>query len=505
MRRYIMNLILDFIAYVISVGFVFFAFVEVPINEIERQSLLVVLSFLIMLIFASFIFDKYEKRKKVGITKIIGRVFASWFVVSTTLISALFIAGVEIEDRRLIAYSLFVFIIIELLLFSIAWAYRHAIQIQDQKEQEHIHTIQLSMKCNERKTSHKEGIIPEHFKSIILEKIPDEAYGFVKSFIGDFSQTIFLSTADRFNILQLKNNKDFNIINVCPVNKIRRINKFFESVNVKVSHGCVYVLCVMALTQRKIMMRRKYGGFFGRIFYFFDFIIHRLWPKFPYLKKIYFWFFKNMNRRLSYAETLGRLYSCGFEYVADEAIGEMQWVAVRKVKPPALDYEVTYSPLIKLKRIGKNGKMIRVYKLRTMHPYSEFLQDYVYKLNQLDEGGKFKNDFRISTAGRFFRRFWIDELPMIANLIKGDMKIVGVRPLSQHYYDLYPDDVKKLRTQFKPGLIPPFYSDMPKTFEEIVESERKYLIAYSKNRVLTDLKYFFKAFWNIVFRRARSK
>jgi len=54
------------------------------------------------------------------------------------------------------------------------------------------------------------------------------------------------------------------------------------------------------------------------------------------------------------------------------------------------------------KRYGKDGKMFNVYKLRTMHAYSEYLQEYIYKHNHLQDGGKFKNDFRISTEGRFF-------------------------------------------------------------------------------------------------------
>lgn len=47
--------------------------------------------------------------------------------------------------------------------------------------------------------------------------------------------------------------------------------------------------------------------------------------------------------------------------------------------------------------------------------------------------------------------------------------LVGVRALSEHYFNLYPPDLQELRCKFKPGLVPPFYADMPVTFEEIVE------------------------------------
>jgi len=164
----------------------------------------------------------------------------------------------------------------------------------------------------------------------------------------------------------------------------------------------------------------------------------------------------------------------------------------------------TYGPFVKLYRVGKGGKMIKVYKLRTMHPYSEYLQDYVYQKNRLEEGGKFKDDFRISTTGKIFRTFWLDELPMIINVLKGDMKIVGVRPISKQYFDLYREELQQKRIGYKPGLVPPFYADMPKTIEEIQDSEMRYFVLYDANPIRTDVAYFFRAFNNIIFKKARS-
>jgi len=139
-----------------------------------------------------------------------------------------------------------------------------------------------------------------------------------------------------------------------------------------------------------------------------------------------------------------------------------------------------------------------------MHPYAEYLQSYIFEKHNLQDGGKFKDDFRVTTLGRFMRKFWIDELPMFVNVLRGDLKIVGVRPLSKHYFNLYTKELQEKRIKFKPGLIPPFYVDNPKTLEEIMASEMKYLEAYEKHPLLTDMKYFFKAFYNIVFKRYRS-
>jgi lipopolysaccharide/colanic/teichoic acid biosynthesis glycosyltransferase len=141
-----------------------------------------------------------------------------------------------------------------------------------------------------------------------------------------------------------------------------------------------------------------------------------------------------------------------------------------------------------------------------MHPYSEFLQAYMYEKHHLQKGGKISNDIRVSTWGRFLRKYWLDEVPMLINLLKGDMKIVGVRPLSAHFFSLYSKELQDKRTQFKPGLLPPFYADMPKTLEEIQNSEMRYLNACEQKGVFrTDWVYFWRIIYTIVFKRARSK
>lgn len=207
---------------------------------------------------------------------------------------------------------------------------------------------------------------------------------------------------------------------------------------------------------------------------------------------------------LTKAETLGRLYSCGFEVVEEAVIHGHFYFVVRKITEPVFDLNPTYGPLISLHRVGKGGEMIKVFKLRTMHPYAEYLQEYIFERNNLKEGGKFRDDFRISTLGRFLRKFWLDELPMAWNLLRGDIKIVGVRPLSKHYFSLYSDELKDIRTRHKPGLIPPFYVDYPKTLDEIMASELRYLKAYERHPLWTDFRYFFRAIFNVLFNKYRS-
>jgi lipopolysaccharide/colanic/teichoic acid biosynthesis glycosyltransferase len=139
-----------------------------------------------------------------------------------------------------------------------------------------------------------------------------------------------------------------------------------------------------------------------------------------------------------------------------------------------------------------------------MYPYSEFIQGDIYEKYHLDKSGKMKGDYRITSWGKIFRKYFIDEIPQLYNWLKGDINLVGVRALSEHYFGLYPTDLQRKRVTFKPGLVPPYYADLPKSFDEIIESERRYLIQKEKSPINTDLKYFSKAIRNILF-GARSK
>ncbi|MFZ2897483.1 MAG: sugar transferase, partial [Saprospiraceae bacterium] len=138
-------------------------------------------------------------------------------------------------------------------------------------------------------------------------------------------------------------------------------------------------------------------------------------------------------------------------------------------------------------------------------PYSEYVQGLIYEWNGLGSGAKFKDDPRITPLGKFMRKYWIDELPMLWNLIRGDLKIFGVRPISPHYFSLYPQEFQEYRRKFKPGLIPPVYVEIPNSVEDTVDIERRYLQAYERNPLMTDISYTYRAIYNILIRKTRSK
>ncbi|MBG0859744.1 MAG: sugar transferase [Bacteroidales bacterium] len=318
-------------------------------------------------------------------------------------------------------------------------------------------------------------------------------------------RTAVLSTTTIFNIISLPEKKYTYIINLHKINDIRQLDNFINAVNHKLEPNGYFFCSVETKDQRKRRVLNKFPPVLNYIFYFFDFIVKRILPKIRITRPIYFFLTHGNNAVISRAEALGRLCRGGFRIIQESFIGNQLCIEAKKISDPLPGNGYYYGPIIALPRIGKNGAIIKVYKLRTMHPYSEYIQDYVYRVHDLQNGGKFKNDFRITSWGSFCRKIWLDEVPTFINVFRGDMKLVGVRPLSKQYFELYNKEVQEKRINYKPGLIPPFYADMPEDLESIQVSELKYFSKYDKNPFITEVKYFFKSWWNIFFHHARSR
>lgn len=339
----------------------------------------------------------------------------------------------------------------------------------------------------------------------IREEAGHEVVDYLKTHINlASSAVVVLATTTLLNVQNLHHSLYQCIVNLKRINDLPRINKFLEAVNGRLPLQGLWIGCVETNYMRKQRIMERYPFGLNHIVYGLDFFFARVIPKLHLTKNIYFWLTGGRNRRLSRAEALGRLYSCGFEVLREDVVGGQMFFIARKIKEPDFNLRPTYGPFIRLERIGKEGRIIGVYKMRTMHPYSEYIQQYVFDQHSVASGGKLSNDFRITGWGRFLRKFWLDELPMLLNLLAGDLKMVGVRPLSRHYFSLYTPDLQQMRIKTLPGLIPPFYADMPETLDQIMESELRYLKAYLKNPLITDIRYFFKALYNIIFRHARS-
>ena len=317
--------------------------------------------------------------------------------------------------------------------------------------------------------------------------------------------TLVFVNNDVANLRMYPNYQYSTIVQLERLNNMRKVNKKITIINEKLPDNGLFVCCFESKsTRKKRILHRKPKGV-NYIFYFFDYLFKRVMPKSIITRRLYYLITNGNNRIFSKAEVLGRLYCSGFKVIVEKKVNQLTYVIAQRVKEPETTQKRIYGPLIRLRRHGQDGELIQVYKMRTMHPFSEYLQSYIYEKNRLNKGGKFYKDIRVTTIGYLMRKYWIDELPMFFNLFSGELKLVGVRPLSQQYFNLYSPELQAKRTKHKPGLLPPFYADMPETLDEIQESEMSYLVSCETKGVLrTDMKYFLLILKNIVIKKVRS-
>ncbi len=99
-------------------------------------------------------------------------------------------------------------------------------------------------------------------------------------------------------------------------------------------------------------------------------------------------------------------------------------------------------------RVGRSGKIFRIFKFRTMRPAEEVLDETVLRSREARWRAE---EARKTSVGRFLRRTGIDELPQLFNVVRGDMSLVGPRPLIKEEYFAMPDWAE-CRTDMRPGV-----------------------------------------------------
>ncbi|MCX6254569.1 MAG: sugar transferase [Bacteroidia bacterium] len=466
----------------------------------------------LMWIIVSLVNGKMHRGKIINFTSLFTRVLSSNIIAVSITALVMYTLRDYDYSRTIVLGTALLATIMELIFGSVYIAYKKAV-VQEYEEYEKYKTYKKPSEYDLVKGVNGNGVHtdepPEVHPGIVdaIEKEcgPEMTQAIIKMTGRKLTDhTAVLSTTTIFNINGLVQEKYNYIINLHKINDIKRLDDFIDAVNNKLELKGYFFCCVETKDQRKTRLLKKYPPVLNYIYYFFDFIVKRVLPKIKFTRGVYFFLTRGENAVISRAEALGRLSRAGFRIKQESFIGNQLCIEARKSGDPLPKNENIYGPLIALPRIGKEGNMIKVYKLRTMHPYSEYIQDYVYKLHDLQDGGKFKHDFRITSWGAVCRKIWLDEFPMLINFLRGDMKLVGIRPLSKQYFELYKKDVRERRIKYKPGLIPPFYADMPADLEGIQASELKYLDSFDKHPFITDFRYFWKSMWNIWFRKARS-
>lgn len=101
--------------------------------------------------------------------------------------------------------------------------------------------------------------------------------------------------------------------------------------------------------------------------------------------------------------------------------------------------------IFRQQRVGREGRSFLIHKFRTM----------VSEANALGPSITVKGDPRITRAGRVLRRYKLDELPQLIDVVVGNMSLVGPRPEVPHYVDLYPPSARKRILSVRPGITDP--------------------------------------------------
>jgi lipopolysaccharide/colanic/teichoic acid biosynthesis glycosyltransferase len=138
-------------------------------------------------------------------------------------------------------------------------------------------------------------------------------------------------------------------------------------------------------------------------------------------------------------------------------------------------------------RVGLNGKDFRIFKFRTMFIGSD-------KAGLLTVGGR---DPRITKVGIFIRKYKLDELPQLINVLNGEMSLVGPRPEVRKYVNMYNDEQLKVLS-VKPGITDYAsiqYSDENELLAKSVDPEKTYIEEVMPAKLLLNLKYINEISW----------
>lgn len=368
----------------------------------------------------------------------------------------------------------------------------------------------IEQRANAHVTREDEPRSPESLETVhqaVLSLTTEEDYQMLlKKAHLDNRRTKVVANRDRFSFVQIPDYQYNTLVDLTLLNDAKGINKRFCIVNQKLPDEGHYVCCYRPQEYIKKKILSSYPQGINWVVFIAWFIYRRVFPRLLLMSRLHYDLTKGRKRTLSKTEVLGRLYYCGFEVDEIVPMGHIEYVfAHRHSQPYEQENIKVYGPLIKLPRVCKNKEIKYFYKFRTMHPYSEYIQKYVFdQRGGMNIADKSDDDWRITTWGRFLRKYWLDELPMLINWLKRDVKLVGVRPLSRTMFEQYPKELQDKRTLCKPGLIPPFYVDHPNTFEELYASENKYLDEYLQHPVWTDIKYFFLTMHSILFKKMHS-
>jgi hypothetical protein len=256
---------------------------------------------------------------------------------------------------------------------------------------QYVHNLKGGWRFEKFRSAAKDAIVSHYIRELenqndLERAIQNESDCDVLRYISEhldlktYYKSIILTTSTSSYVDDVDFNNVRAIINMRLVNSIQHPNKLLRAVNTLLPGGGIYFGRLESYNERKNLIFRYWGKYLGQLLWLVDFMLNRVIPRIPYLDNLYYLLTNGEFHAISQAEVLGRLVYCGFDIVDFRRINGLSYFIARKKQEPAYHGHPTYYPIIRLGRFGKDGKMIGIYKFRTMHPYSEYLQDYVIRL-----------------------------------------------------------------------------------------------------------------------------
>ncbi|MCO4759609.1 MAG: sugar transferase [Oceanospirillaceae bacterium] len=208
---------------------------------------------------------------------------------------------------------------------------------------------------------------------------------------------------------------------------------------------------------------------------------------------------------------LGSGHDMGWEYLAKRAFDFCSASVLLILTSPlmigaalAIKFTSKGDVMFVQDRYGYNGRVFKLYKFRTMIQNADELQEALRKQNEREGAAfKIKDDPRITSVGKFLRKSSIDELPQLLNVIKGEMSLVGPRPLPLADYERFQEVSHMRRLSVLPGITCTWQASGRDnvTFDEWMELDMAYIDNWS---LVSDFAILLKTVPAVLFGRGAS-
>jgi len=296
--------------------------------------------------------------RSISYFRLFWKYFKSYFILNVLSAFIVFSLRIELETQFFYMFAVLSYSIVSWIILTLIYLYRKPQSSDEIKykilkatEATEIHKLEQNFKEKSlyslNDSQNKSSLFRHKLQSIYLKKFPD-IFDFIARTIDlnsiDELKSTVLRSSDQYNVEILPDREMHLYLNLHEVNDMRRLNQYFIEVNKRLVDGGLYISKIEPIRKRHLRFKESYPYYIAQVFYFFDFIWRRVFPKLPVLQKIYFSITKGRNRAISLAEGLGRLYYCGFEIINLWESGYYVYFIAKKIKEPSTDTSPSYGP-----------------------------------------------------------------------------------------------------------------------------------------------------------------